>query len=66
MTQIIHFVGGVKRTIKNIVKVEDNEMVHIFTAAGFEWIINKNNVLAVEILPAHPNKDQPPKLEGSK
>ncbi len=51
MTQIIHFVGGYKRTIYNIVKVYENEMTHILTAEGIEWIINKNNVLAVEVLP---------------
>lgn len=51
MTQIIHFVGGIKRTIPNIIKVYENEMCHILTAEGIEWIINKNNVLAVEVLP---------------
>lgn len=55
MTQIIHFVGGYKRTIYNIVKVYENEMTHILTVEGIEWIINKNNVLAVEIVP--PVKD---------
>lgn len=51
MTQIIHFVGGIKRTIPNIIEVYENEMTHILTVEGIEWIINKNNVLAVEILP---------------
>lgn len=51
MTQIIHFVGGIKRTIPNIVKVYENEMCHILQENGVEWIINKTNVLAVEVLP---------------
>ena len=51
MTQIIHFVGGVKRTIPNIINVYENEMCHILTAEGIEWVINKQNVLAVEIVP---------------
>lgn len=55
MTQIIHFVGGIKRTIPNVIKVYENEMTHILTVEGIEWIINKNNVLAVEVLPD--NKD---------
>jgi hypothetical protein len=50
-TQILHFVGGIKRTIPNIIKVYENEMCHILTADGVEWIINKNNLLAVEKLP---------------
>ena len=53
-TQVLHFVGGIKRTIPNIIKVYENEMAHIFTVEGIEWIINKNNLLAVEKLPEPP------------
>ncbi|MCK9369535.1 hypothetical protein M0R04_06480 [Candidatus Dojkabacteria bacterium] len=49
-TQIIHFVGGVKRTISDIIAVKENEMVHLTTLSGTEWIINKNNVLMVEVI----------------
>jgi len=49
-TQIIHFKDGLKRTIENVQKVWENEMVHVIDASGREWIINKDNVLAVEII----------------
>jgi hypothetical protein len=46
--QIIHFIGGQKRTIENVIYVWENEMTHLITLNGIEWIINKNNVLCVE------------------
>lgn len=49
--QIIHFVGGEKRTIENIVFIWENEMTHILVDNGTEWIINKKNVLCVERIP---------------
>ena len=49
--QIIHFVGGVKRTIENVVYVWENEMTHIMTEEGVEWVVNKSNVLCVERVP---------------
>lgn len=50
-TQILHFVGGIKRTIPNVIKVYENQMVHILTVEGIEWIVNKDNLLATEKLP---------------
>jgi hypothetical protein len=47
-TQIIHFVGGYKRTIREIVSVWENECIHIMTKSGIEWVINKKNVLCCE------------------
>lgn len=47
-TQIIHFIGGYKRTIYNVVRLWENEYTHIITLEGKEWIINKNNVLCIE------------------
>ena len=49
-TQVIHFVGGIKRTIHGVIAVSENEMTHILTLNGIEWIINKSNVLCVEII----------------
>lgn len=46
--QIIFFINGEKRTIDNVIKVWENEMVHIVTIDGAEWIINKKNVLCVK------------------
>jgi len=46
--QIIHFIGGTKRTIDNVVYIWENEMTHLLTEEGTEWVINKNNVLCVE------------------
>ena len=49
-THIIHFVGGVKRTVKNVVYIEENEWARLKTMEGREYVVNKNNVLCVEIL----------------
>jgi hypothetical protein len=49
-TQIIHFVGGYKRTIRDIIAVWENEYLHIQTRNGDEWIINKSNILCCEKL----------------
>ena len=48
--QVIHFIGGYKRTIYNVEFVWENEMTHLVTADGIEWIINKQNVLCVEVI----------------
>ena len=48
--QIIHFIGGVKRTIDGVVGVWENEWCHIYTTDDREWIINKSNVLMVEVI----------------
>ena len=47
-TQIIHFVGGTKRTVRGIIRIWENEWTHLLDINGTEWIINKNNVLCVE------------------
>ena len=49
--QILHFVGGVKRTILNVQEVWENEMVHLVDGKGREWIVNKENLLCVEVIP---------------
>ena len=46
--QIIHFIGGYKRSIFNVAYIWENEMTHVVTEAGVEWLINKDNVLCVE------------------
>ena len=47
--QIIHFISGHKRTLKNVIKVWQNTWTHIVEEDGVEWIINPDNVLAIEI-----------------
>ena len=47
-TQIINFVGGIKRTIHGVVSVWENEMTHIRRITGVEWIIRRENVLCIE------------------
>ena len=47
--QIIHFKDGVKRSLNNVVKVWQNTWTHIRLENGVEWIINPDNVLAIEI-----------------
>lgn len=49
-TQIIHFIGGYKRTIKGVKQVWENEMTHIIDHEDHEWVINKSNVLCTEII----------------
>ena len=46
--QVIHFINGYKRTIFNVAYIWENEMTHVITEAGVEWVINKDNVLCVE------------------
>lgn len=46
--QIIHFVDGHKRTVKGVKYIWENEMLHLITENGNEFIINKNNVLMVQ------------------
>jgi hypothetical protein len=46
--QIIHFVDGHKRYIKGVKWIWENEMLHLITLNGNEFIINKDNVLMVQ------------------
>lgn len=48
--QIIHFKDGNKRTLTDVVRVWQNTWTHILLADGVEWVVNPDNVLAVEIL----------------
>ena len=49
--QIIHFKGegSPKRTLLNVIKVWQNTWTHCLLENGTEWIINPDNVLAIEI-----------------
>lgn len=47
--QIIHFINGEKRTLFNVVGVKDNEFTHLKLEDGRKVLINKNNVLMIEI-----------------
>lgn len=47
--QIIHFRGGLKRTLNGVVKVWQNTWTHVLLENGTEWIVNPDNVLAIEI-----------------
>ena len=49
-TQIIHFTTGIKRTIRDVQAVWENEMTHIIDGEGTEWVVNKSNVICVEII----------------
>lgn len=48
--QIIHFSNGEKRTIFNVVGVKDNEFTHLKLEDGRKVLINKSNVLMIEII----------------
>jgi hypothetical protein len=52
--QILHFIGGEKRTIFGVVGVKDNEFTHLKLEDGRKVLVNKNNLLMVEIF----NDDQ--------
>lgn len=47
--QIIHFKGNIKRTLFDVVGVKDNEFTHLKLADGRTVLINKDNVLMIEI-----------------
>lgn len=47
--QIIHFINGEKRTLFDVVGVKDNEFTHIKLADGRKVLINKSNVLMIEV-----------------
>ena len=47
--QIIHFIDGNKRTLLKVIKVWQNTWTHVLLENGTEWIINPENVLAIEI-----------------
>lgn len=51
VTQIIHFIGGVKRTIKNIdtSTIKQGQMTKFYTKDGRMIMINDVNVLFIEI-----------------
>lgn len=46
--QIIHFIDGHKRYVKGVKYIWENEMLHLITENGNEFIINKANVLYVQ------------------
>jgi hypothetical protein len=46
--QIIHFTSGLKRYIPNVKYMWENEMTHLVTTEGREYIINKHNIAFVE------------------
>lgn len=46
--QIIHFTSGLKRYIPKVKYIWENEMTHLVTEDGREYIINKNNVAFIE------------------
>jgi hypothetical protein len=53
VTQIIHFVGGEKRTFENINSntVKQGQFTKLLTKDGRMILINDKNVLCIEIFP---------------
>lgn len=51
VTQIIHFVGGVKRTFEGIstTKIKQGQMTKLETKDGRIIMVNDTNVLCVEV-----------------
>ena len=47
--QILHFINGEKRTLFDVVGVKDNEFTHLKLVDGRKILVNKNNLLMVEI-----------------
>ena len=47
--QILHFVNKEKRTVFNVVGVKDNEFTHLLLDDGRKVLVNKDNLLMVEI-----------------
>ena len=53
VTQIIHFVGGEKRTFNNIKssEVKQGQFTKLITSDGRMILINDKNVLCIEVFP---------------
>lgn len=53
VTQIIHFVGGEKRTFHNIntSKIQQGQFTKLYQNDGTMIMINDNNVLCIEVFP---------------
>ena len=51
VTQIIHFVGGEKRTFENIISssIKQGQFTKLMTSDGRMILINDNNVLCIEV-----------------
>lgn len=49
--QVIHFIDGSKRTLFGVIGVKDNEFTHLRLVDGRKVLINKPNVLMIEIIP---------------
>lgn len=55
VTQILHFVGGEKRTFNNIISTEikQGQFTKLTTKDGRMILINDKNVLCIEVFPEH-------------
>jgi hypothetical protein len=53
VTQILHFVGGEKRTFNNIISTEikQGQFTKLTTTDGRMILINDKNVLCIEVFP---------------
>jgi hypothetical protein len=53
VTQILHFVGGEKRTFNNIISTEikQGQFTKLITKDGRMILINDKNVLCIEVFP---------------
>lgn len=53
VTQIIHFVGGEKRTFENVDAeyIKQGQFTKLVTSDGRYILINDKNVLAIEVFP---------------
>jgi hypothetical protein len=53
VTQILHFVGGEKRTFNNIVatEIKQGQFTKLITKDGRMILINDKNVLCIEVFP---------------
>jgi hypothetical protein len=51
VTQIIHFIGGEKRTFENIISssVKQGQFTKLITSDGRMILINDKNVLCIEV-----------------
>jgi hypothetical protein len=55
VTQILHFLGGEKRTFNNIISTEikQGQFTKLITKDGRMILINDKNVLCIEVFPEH-------------
>lgn len=63
--QIVYFTNGFKKTIMNITGVKDGEFCHLKLSDGRKFLINRDKVLCIEIIPPRLEEETWGSLKGT-